>query len=138
MSSRPAHPTSSFEASRPPGLRLGALDGLRAARSEDPDGFVRLVLSTFRRTIDRYLPELDQARRRGDAVTARRVVHTLKSSSLQIGADEFGTTCAALELAIVEQGLDHPAVSDGLDQLPAGAETVRAMINELIGPEAAS
>lgn len=135
MPSSPAVPASSLDAGPAHGLRSSALDGLRSVQPQDPEAFVRRVLITYRRSLDRYLGDLQRACDSGDAAKARLVVHSLKSSSLQIGADDFGLVCGDIEQQILRDGLDHPDLRAAIHSLPAGALLVRHAIDALVGPE---
>lgn len=109
-------------------------------RSLDPAGgtlFVRRVLATYLSSLERYLPEIQAAHGRGDAAALRMVVHSLKSSSLQIGADAFGQLCAAVELEVVAQGLDSPGLEQRLQGLALQAQGVRSVVEQTLAAEAA-
>jgi histidine phosphotransfer protein HptB len=133
-SSLPSAPT---EASAAAPLRA---DALAVLRSLDPAGgsmFVVRVLRTYLGSLDRYLPEIRAARERGDAAALRMVVHSLKSSSLQIGAEAFGQLCADTEQRLVAQGLDSPGLDERLAQLTADAQGVRLRVESTLDAEAA-
>jgi len=125
------------EASGASALRAEALDVLR---SLDPAGgtlFVVRVLRTYLSSFDRYLPEIQAAHERGDAAALRMVVHSLKSSSLQIGADSFGQLCAAIELDVVNHGLAGPGLAQRLAQLSEQAQGVRRVVEQTLAAEIA-
>lgn len=125
------------EASGAPPLRVEALAVLR---SLDPAGgsmFVVRVLRTYLNSLDRYLPDLRAARARGDAGALRMVVHSLKSSSQQIGAEDFGQSCADIERALVAHGLDLPDLDQRLERLAADALGVRRRVEWTLAEEAA-
>jgi histidine phosphotransfer protein HptB len=115
-------------------------EALAVLRSLDPAGgalFVVRVLNTYLSSLDRYLPEIQAARGRGDAAALRMVVHSLKSSSLQIGADAFGQLCAAIELEVVSQGLSSPGLDQRLAQLSDQAQGVRRVVEQTLAAEIA-
>jgi histidine phosphotransfer protein HptB len=135
--------TSSPPLSAPPEASGAAplrAEALAVLRSLDPSGgtmFVVRVLQTYLGSLDRYLPEIQAARARGDVPALRMVVHSLKSSSLQIGADDFGHLCADIERDLVAQGLDAPALDHDLARLAADAQGVRRRVEVALAAEVA-
>ena len=121
----------------PARLRPEALGGLRALDPVNGEAFVARVLQTYRRSLDRYLPELEAALNHGDVANARMIVHSLKSSSLQIGADDFGQLCAAIEQRLVSAGAIDAGAVTMLADLFVRVPAVRRSIDAEIGPEAA-
>ena len=98
---------------RPIGVEAPAagLDPAALARlaTLDPTGQSRLlerVLTAFRVSVQRLMPQLDAAQLCGDRNAIRLVVHTLKSSSASIGALALSQCCAHIETAIREAALD--------------------------------
>ncbi|MBQ0958543.1 Hpt domain-containing protein [Ideonella sp. 4Y11] len=115
-------------------------EALAVLRSLDPAGgsmFVLRVLKTYLGSLDRYLPEILAARGRGDAAALRMVVHSLKSSSLQIGAEPFGQLCAEIERELVALGLDSPGMDQRLATLAVDAQGVRRRVEWTLAEEAA-
>ncbi len=87
------------------GLDAGALARLAAL---DPTGQSRLmerVMTAFRGSAERLMPQLDAAQLKGDFTAIRLVAHTLKSSSASIGALALSQRCAQIENAIREAAL---------------------------------
>lgn len=94
---------------RPTGVQAPAADLDAAALARlatlDPSGQSRLierVLTAFRMSADRLMPQLDAAQLSGDRNAIRLVAHTLKSSSASIGALALSQRCAHIETAIRE------------------------------------
>ena len=92
---------------RPSGAEapMAGLDAAALARlaTLDPTGQSRLlerVLTAFRVSAQRLLPQLDAAQLNGDRNAIRLVAHTLKSSSASIGALALSQRCAQIETAI--------------------------------------
>ncbi len=106
---------------------LGVLTGL------DPSGANRLllrVMGTYRESLARLLSQLTRARSGSDAAAAHLVVHTLKSSSSNVGALVLAELCAAAEKALREGRDDElPAL---LDRLRAEAARVDIAVAQLI------
>jgi HPt (histidine-containing phosphotransfer) domain-containing protein len=73
---------------------------LQRLRDLDPDGtsqVVRRVLQAFDGSLQRLLPQGEQAFAQGDHQALRHVVHTLKSSSASVGALELSRRCGDME-----------------------------------------
>ncbi len=56
------------------------------------------VIETYLRDSTVRLDELREAHAAGDPLRLAKVAHTLKGSSLNIGADDLGQLCSALDL----------------------------------------
>jgi HPt (histidine-containing phosphotransfer) domain-containing protein len=97
---------------RPPQGGAPVLDpaALAGLRDLDPTGKNRLlerVLTAFKTSTARLVPQLQDAHRNGDAQGIRHVAHTLKSSSASVGGARLSSICADLEARIrLEQGGD--------------------------------
>lgn len=104
------------ELSLPPsaGAVLDA-QALQRLRDLDPNGSNKLlerVVQAFSKSLDRLLPELEQARAAGlDLAVVRHVSHTLKSSSASLGALELSQRCAEIET------MARNGQTEGLDKL---------------------
>ncbi len=73
---------------------------LQRLRELDPDGsgqVVGRVLQAFDSSLQRLLPQGEQAFAAHDHQALRHVVHTLKSSSASVGALELSRRCGDLE-----------------------------------------
>ena len=113
--SRPLTPTDLPAAAAVEAPSAG-LDAAALARlaTLDPTGQGRLlerVLTAFRVSADRLVPQLDAAQLSDDRPAIRLVAHTFKSSSASIGALALSRCCAQVETAIreVAPGDDLPA-----------------------------
>lgn len=135
---------STSAASVPTALpRLNATS-LGALRALDPNGgtaFVRRVLETYLRSMDKHLESIRVARASGDLGALRAVAHTLKSSSNSIGALAFAASSAELE-SVLRERLEQPVagadpmaeLGDRLGRYLAEAQQVRvAVMAELDG-----
>lgn len=144
MSSAPVHhATTPFQPLRTPdpvGPGVDELSGvlnaeaIRRLRELDPTGESRLltrVLQAFETSLNRLLPQLEQARHCADAAGVRLVVHTLKSSSATIGALPLSQLCAEVEVMAQESQLD--AAASRIDQILSQAQAVREALRQLIG-----
>ncbi len=81
---------------------------LERLRELDPSGSNHLlerVFAAYETSLTRLLPQLDAARRSGDAAVIHLVAHTLKSSSASIGALVLSRLCAEVEQLAREQRL---------------------------------
>ena len=108
-------------------------EALARLRELDPGGKSQLlarVLRTFLQSLDRLLPQMNEARSTLDLGGVRHVAHTLKSSSASIGALELSQLCAAIEKAARQQQADElPPLLDGMD---AEVERVRGAIKTML------
>ncbi len=99
----------------------------------DPTGASKLlsrVLTAYRGSLARLLPQLVAARAPVDLGTLKLVTHTLKSSSASIGAVDLSALCGAAELALREDRLDGlPLI---LDDLLIEAARVDAAVLQLL------
>lgn len=106
---------------------LGVLTGL------DPSGANRLllrVMGTYRESQARLLAQLVRAHSDSDTVAAHLAVHTLKSSSSNIGALALAELCGAAEKAMRE-GRENE-LPELIDRLRAEAARVDIAVAQLI------
>jgi HPt (histidine-containing phosphotransfer) domain-containing protein len=110
-------------------LRLNA-SSLGALRALDPSGgtaFVRRVLETYLRSLDKHLDSLRAAQANGNLTALRAVAHTLKSSSNSIGALAFAGSSAELE-SVLREHLEHPV--PGADPMAGLGELLTGYLAE--------
>ena len=148
MSSSPVQgPTTPSEQPRPadadrradaPQDVLNAV-AIRRLRELDPTGESRLltrVFQAFEASLNRLLPQLEQARNTSDAAGVRLVAHTLKSSSATIGAVQLSTVCAEVEAMAQESRLD--AAASGIEKILSEAQAVREALRNLTAADPAA
>ena len=115
------------------GARVLDAQALANLAQLDPTGASKLlsrVLTAYRGSLARLLPQLTAARMSLDLGTLKLVTHTLKSSSASIGALDLSALCGAAELALREGSLDGlPRI---LDDLLAEAAQVDAAVLQLL------
>jgi CheY-like chemotaxis protein len=108
-------------------------DALARLRELDPGGQSQLlarVLRTFLASLERLLPQMDEARASDDLGGVRHVAHTLKSSSASIGALQLSQLCAVIEKAArTQQTAELPPMLDDMD---AEVERVRAALKKML------
>ncbi|MEI7465496.1 MAG: Hpt domain-containing protein [Burkholderiales bacterium] len=112
----------------------GLLDNeaIRRLRELDPTGESHLltrVFQAFETSLNRLLPQLEQARNTTDAAGVRLVAHTLKSSSATIGAVQLSKVCAEVEAMAQESRLD--AAAPGIEQILSQSQAVREALRKL-------
>ncbi len=98
----------------------------------DPTGQSRLLkrlLATFEKSLDRMVPQLEQARDAADARGVHLVAHTLKSSSATVGALALSRQCAVVEDLARQNRLAEAA--DGMQQLLLEAAAAREAVRRL-------
>ena len=81
-------------------------ESLRRLRELDPHGDNRLierVAKAFDNSVNRLLPQLEEAFKMADSAAIMHVAHTLKSSSASIGALKLSQMCAEIETMIRRQ-----------------------------------
>jgi HPt (histidine-containing phosphotransfer) domain-containing protein len=108
-------------------------EAIRRLRELDPTGESHLltrVFQAFETSLNRLLPQLEQARNTADAAGVRLVAHTLKSSSATIGAVQLSKVCAEVEAMAQESRLD--AASSGIALILSEAQAVREALRQLI------
>ena len=107
-------------------------DAIRRLRELDPTGESHLltrVFQAFETSLNRLLPQLEQARSTADAAGVRLVAHTLKSSSATIGALQLSKVCAEVEAMAHESRLD--AATSGIEMILSEAQAVREALRQL-------
>lgn len=82
-----------------------ALDNLRATFGARAGEMTRMVINIYMKDSPALLTELRGALRAGDRETMHRAVHTLKSSSANLGAGFLAESCKKLENRIKEGSL---------------------------------
>jgi CheY-like chemotaxis protein/HPt (histidine-containing phosphotransfer) domain-containing protein len=80
-----------------PRLDLEGLMELRAMQAEGEPDILAELAGIFLRDTARRLGDLRHALSRGDAKEARRLAHTIKGSSLNLGAPRMAALCTVLE-----------------------------------------
>lgn len=117
-----------------PRLNTNSLNALRALDPNGGTAFVRRVLETYQRSLDKHIDTLRTAEAAGDVAALRAVAHTLKSSSSSIGALAFAARSAELE-SLLKQRLEQPA--PGPAPLAGLAEPLAAYLAEALQVRAA-
>ncbi len=87
------------------------------------------VFQAFETSLNRLLPQLEQARITADAAGVKLVAHTLKSSSATIGAVQLSKVCAEVEALAQESRLD--AATSGIALILSEAQAVREALRNL-------
>jgi HPt (histidine-containing phosphotransfer) domain-containing protein len=103
-----------------------ALDRLREL---DPNNEARLmerVVAAFETSIQRLMPQLQNALVARDMGGIRHVTHTLKSSSASIGAIKLSRICADLEARARQNQEDE--IAERVAQMQAEVEIVRVAL----------
>lgn len=84
-------------AEQPDAVNRSALDNIRSLSRDSGDALVHKVVTAYMGDTPRHLHALRQALGGLDAESVRRVAHSLKSSSANIGAARLATLCRELE-----------------------------------------
>ncbi len=107
-------------------------EAINRLRELDPTGESHLltrVFQAFETSLNRLLPQLEQARSTADAAGVRLVAHTLKSSSATIGAVQLSKVCAEVEAMAHQSRLD--AAASGIELILSEAQAVREALRQL-------
>lgn len=149
MSSKPVHhaqpssavPESVDNAASSAVAQQGVLnpEAIRRLRELDPTGESQLltrVFQAFETSLNRLLPQLEQARGTADAAGVRLVAHTLKSSSATIGAVQLSKVCAEVEAMAQELRLD--AATSGIELILSEAQAVRVALRNLTAADSSA
>lgn len=112
-----------------------ALDqkALNELRMLDPDGSAGLlaqIVQSYLKDASEILPRVRKAFDAGDWVTLTRDAHSLKSTSLSVGASAVGNAAAALEAAGKRQALE--ACPDLIATLSAEFAEAETLLREVI------
>jgi len=108
-----------------------ALDRLRELDPSGENQLLERVMKAFENSLERLLPQLQDAQASHDLTGIRHVVHTLKSSSASIGALKLSHICAEIEAMVrreATQGMDELIVA-----LQAEVTIVVAATRRLLG-----
>lgn len=115
----------------PPRLAPEALALLKELETADSPGFFVTLCRKFVADADARLDRLASAAASGDAASAEREGHTLKSACATMGASEMSAACAALESAARRADLSgHPAA---IEKLRAELSLVEKALAEAAG-----
>jgi len=120
-------------ASMPATINERALDAIRALSSEHGDVLLNRVVSAWVDDTPRCLLDLHQALADRDAPKLRKVAHSLKSASANVGADGFARLCRQLE----QRGRDGNIIgaSGILNDMEQEFHAVRSSLHALLEKE---
>ncbi|MFK3738725.1 hybrid sensor histidine kinase/response regulator [Massilia sp. TN1-12] len=93
----PRLPPESVEVIRRDVINQAALDKIRALSRDRGDALVQKVISAYVDDVPQQLRTLRDAIDGMDADGVRRIAHTLKSASANVGADALAAMCKAME-----------------------------------------
>jgi HPt (histidine-containing phosphotransfer) domain-containing protein len=108
---------------------------LQRLRELDPKGESRLlerVLEAFDNSVNRLVPQLQEAAACGDTAAVRHVAHTLKSSSASVGAKALSEMCARIEAAIRE-GRDLGDLGERTNELCSELHRSQRALHAMLG-----
>lgn len=116
------------------------LDGasLNQLRSLDPAGgdlFLRKVLETYLRSLDKQVESASSALASGNHDELSRAAHSLKSASASVGAIKFSRLCERIEHAVRRQELG--GIPSDMAEFKQEAARVRGAASRLLGATSA-
>jgi HPt (histidine-containing phosphotransfer) domain-containing protein len=106
---------------------------LQHLRDLDPGGSSKLlarIARAFETSLERLMPQLEQAIAGVDFVVIRYVSHTLKSSSASIGAVKLAQLCAQAELMASQAQID--GLLQCLERLEFEVKIVRVALQRVL------
>ncbi|MEM7200976.1 MAG: ATP-binding protein [Planctomycetota bacterium] len=112
-------------------LDAEALDRLRSLQRPGTRGFVERILGRYVGEVDPLIRAIRQGAEGGDLAAIERAAHTLKSSSLSVGAAAMGAVCANLE-KLARTGGDGETLLARLPELLRAAAEVRAEVARVV------
>jgi histidine phosphotransfer protein HptB len=113
-----------------PAIDGATFDRLRELDPDGQRGFLRQVLQTYERSLERQLDLLGAAAAAGEVARAGEVAHALKSSSASVGALVLASHCATLER--LARGGSAEALGAPLHALQAEAARVRSAVQAML------
>ncbi|WP_229508066.1 Hpt domain-containing protein [Massilia sp. Dwa41.01b] len=113
-------------------INAAALEKIRALSRDGGDALVQKVIAAYVGDTPRHLATLRRAATSQDADTVRRVAHSLKSASANVGADAFARLCRELEQLGRAASVEGAAtLVTGLEQqFPAVRHSLNAMLEK--------
>ncbi len=97
---------SENETSAPPVFTPEALSGLQALYPGNGKAIMQRLVELYLNNADKLVTNLEQAWEQGNIDSIRVAAHTLKSSSLQIGATRLAEMCRTVETEARQQAFD--------------------------------
>ncbi|MBL8497300.1 Hpt domain-containing protein [Nitrosomonas sp. JL21] len=113
-----------------PILDLDKLNQLRRLDSANGVGVLQKLLPVYLKSLPKYLSQIEQTFEACDNIQLARAAHTLRSSSVMIGADALADLCHLLENLANDNQLD--AVAQRLDSLRHECIQVIAVLEKLL------
>ena len=102
-----------------PALDPAALKQLGARKKYRKRGLVSRVVRLYLEQTPKLLDELAQAIRQSDSEAQANIAHTLKSSSMTVGAKTLADTCREIEEASRKGGVETGVIDDFMQQYSA-------------------
>ena len=114
-------------------INAKALDNIRALSRQGGDALVQKVVAAYVGDTPQHLRTLREAVGGQDAATIRRVAHSLKSASANVGADTLARLCKDLEL--MGRNASVAGAAPLLTDMEEEFQAVRASLNGLLEKE---
>lgn len=111
-------------------LDLNKLNQLRRLDSANGIGVLQKLLPVYLKSLPKYLDQIEHAFESSDNIQLARAAHTLKSSTVMIGADALADLCHQLENLANDNQMD--AVALRLDSLRHECAQVIAVLEKLL------
>ncbi|MFP5394238.1 MAG: Hpt domain-containing protein [Gammaproteobacteria bacterium] len=114
-------------------IQRQALDNIRALSADRGDALVQKVIRAFTSHTPQHLQTLRGAIARHDGGTVRKIAHSLKSSSANVGADALAQMCKDLEALGRADSVDGAAPM--LIEMEQEFQAVRQSLSALLEKE---
>ncbi|MGV8711529.1 MAG: Hpt domain-containing protein [Nitrosomonas sp.] len=113
-----------------PVLDLDKLNQLRRLDSANGVVVLQKLIPVYLKSLPKYLSQIENTFESSDSVQLARAAHTLKSSTVMIGADALADLCHQLESLANDNQMD--AVAQQLDSLRHECAQVIAVLEKLL------
>jgi len=111
-------------------LDLDKLNQLRRLDSANGVGVLQKLLPVYLKSLPKYLSQIEHTFESGDSIQLARAAHTLRSSTVMIGADALADLCHQLENLANDNQMD--AVAQRMDSLRYECAQVMVVLEKLL------
>lgn len=127
----PSLPNTVMPDADQPVLDASALSQLRSLDSTGSGGFLRKVLETYLRSLDKQVETATAAHRGQQWDELSRAAHSLKSASASVGALRLSRVCERIEHAL--RRADASRIDTDMAEFIAETQRVRRAVSEQLG-----
>lgn len=121
-------PPSAFCARLGPEFNPVVLERLQALDPAGKSGLVLRLFKLFVTVLDEQIGRMETALEQGSFDSVRTTAHSLRSSSLSVGAEAFSLDCQVLERSIAQGGTDPMELTRMTQSLIHAARALRTTL----------